>query len=137
MRYQVAVPASRIRAALALGMALWLVAVAAQWALPVNEVTPPHGPHALSSALVGDHPVVVDHQHIGDASPTLPPDALAEAVLPRASTSLVLLGLITALVVIAVCWHQPTLAAIRGPPKSRPSVLFGRVLLTRLCIARR
>ncbi|MFV9632902.1 hypothetical protein [Mycobacterium neumannii] len=136
MRYQLAVPASRIRAALALGMALWLVAVTAQWALPVNEVTPAHGPHTLSSALVSDHPVVVDHQHIDDASPTLPPDALAEAVLPRASTSLILLGLIAALAVIAVCWHQPALVAIRGPPKSRPSVLSGRVLLTRLCIAR-
>ncbi|UUO01984.1 hypothetical protein M4D79_27800 [Mycolicibacterium novocastrense] len=137
MRYQMAVPASRIRAALALGVALWLVAVAAQWALPVDEVTPAHGPHALSSALIGDHPIVLDHQHIGDASPTVPPDTLAEAVLPRASTSLVLLGLIAALAVVAACWHQPALAAIRGPPKSRPSVLSGRVLLTRLCIARR
>lgn len=129
--------ASRTGAAIALGMALWLVTVAAQWTLPVDEVTTAHGPHGLSSALVGDHPAVIDHQHIGDASPTLPPDALAEAVLPRASTSLVLLGLIAALAVVAVCWHQPALAAIRGPPKSRPSVLSGRVLLTRLCIARR
>lgn len=132
-----AVPGTRTRAAIALAVALWLVAVAAEWALPVIEVAPAHGPHALSSALIGEHPVVTEHPHIGDVPTPLPPDAIAEAILPRASTSLVALGLIAALAVAAVCWHQPALAAIRGPPRPRSTFLSGRVMLTRLCIARR
>lgn len=132
-----AVPGTRTRAAIALALALWIVAAAADWALPVGDVAPAHGPHALSSALVGEHPVVIDHPHIGDAPAPLPSDAFAEAVLPRPSTSLVALGLIAALAVVAVRWHQPALAAIRGPPKPRSNVLSGRVMLTRFCIARR
>jgi hypothetical protein len=137
VRDKVAVPAPRARAAIALALALWIVAVAAEWALPVNEITPAHGPHALLSALVGDQPIIIDHPHIGEAPHPLPPNAFAEAVLPRASTALAAFGLMAALAVVAVRWHQPTLAAIRGPPKSRPYVLSGRVTLTRHCIARR
>jgi hypothetical protein len=133
----VAVPGTRTRAAIALALALWIVAVATEWALPVNEVAPAHGPHALPSSLIGEHPVVIDHPHIGDAPTPLPPDAIAEAILPRTSTSLVALGLIAALAVAAVRWHQPALAAIRGPPRPRSTLLSGRVMLTRFCIARR
>ncbi|WP_459167236.1 putative copper homeostasis (lipo)protein LpqS [Mycolicibacterium flavescens] len=132
-----AVPATRVRAVIALALAFWVVAVATQWTLPVDDVAPPHGPHAVASASVGEHPVVIDHPHIGDAPTPLPPDAFAEAVLPRASTSLIALGLTAALAVVAVWWRQPALAAIRGPPRAQSTVLSGRVILTRLCIARR
>lgn len=132
-----AIPGTRTRAVIALALALWIVAVAAEWALPVGDIAPAHGPHALSSALVGEHALVIDHPHIGDAPAPLPPDAFAEVILPRPSTSLVALGLIAALAVVAARWHQPALAAIRGPPRPRSTVLSGRVMLTRLCIARR
>lgn len=138
VRYKVAVPATRIHAAIALALTLWVVVIAVEWTMPGDEVTPEHGPHALASALVGEHPVVIEqHPHIDAALASLRPDALAEAVLPRAATSLVALGLIAALAAAALRRHQPALAAVRGPPRPLTTVLSGRVLLTRLCVARR
>ncbi|KUI22242.1 hypothetical protein AU193_18100 [Mycobacterium sp. GA-1285] len=121
----------------ALALALWVVAVAAGWTLPANDIAPAHGPHALSSALGHEQSVVVEHSHISDAPIPLPPDAIAEGVLPRTSNSLLALALIGTLTAVLVRWRQPELAAIRGPPRQRSAVLSGRVRLTRLCIARR
>ena len=137
VRYNEAVSGTRVRAAIALALAFWVVVVATEWALPVTDATPAHGHHALSSALPTEHAVVIDHPHISDASTPLAPDTFAEAVLPRASTALVALGLIAAVAAVGLLWNHTTLAAVRGPPRPLATVLSGRVMLTRLCIARR
>lgn len=122
---------------IALALAFWVLAVAAEWTLPVTDITPEHGPHALSSAAFNEHAVLTEHPHIGDASALLAPDTFAAAVLPRASTALAALGLITAVAAAVLLWRQTTLASVRGPPRPLSTVLSGRVMLTRLCIARR
>jgi lipoprotein LpqS len=137
VRYNEAVSGARVRATTALALAFWVVVVATEWALPVTDVTPAHGHHALSSALPTGHALVTEHPHVSDASTPLAPDTFAEAVLPRTSTTLVALGLIAAVAAVVLLWHQTTLAAVRGPPRPLPTVLSGRVILTRLCIARR
>ena len=56
---------------------------------------------------------------------------------PRATVALMALGLLAAMVAVAVFYRGAPLALIRGPPRGVGEVLTGRVLLTRLCIARR
>jgi hypothetical protein len=137
VRYNGAASGTRVRATIVLALAFWVVIVAAEWALPVTDATPTHGHHALPAAALSEHAVVLDHPHISDASTPLASDTFAEAVLPRASSGLVALGLIAAVAAVVLLWHQTTLAAVRGPPRPLSSVLSGRVMLTRLCIARR
>ncbi len=127
---------TRTRALIALVLASWVVVVAAEWALPIGDQPSAHGPHALSSDLLPDHSVVIEHPHISDGSVPLLPDTVAEGVLPRTSTILIALGLIAALAVAASLWSQSTLAVVRGPPRPLATVISGRVRLTRLCIAR-
>ncbi|WP_157531142.1 hypothetical protein [Mycobacterium sp. IS-1496] len=117
-------------------LALWLVAVGFDWTPPRAD-EPHHGPHALAAGLHGDPAVVADHAHLENGSTPVSPDTFADAVRPRATVALMALGLLTAMVVVAVFYRGTTLAPIRGPPRSLAAPLTGRVLLTRLCISRR
>lgn len=130
------VPGPRSGALIALALALWVLVVAVGSALPATEVTPAHGPHVLQSALLGEPPVVIEHPHISDPAAPLFPDAVAEVVLPRTSTSLIALVLIAALAGVVSLWSQSPPAAVRGPPRPLSTVLSVRVMLTRLCTAR-
>lgn len=132
------------RSAVALILAFWVVVIGAQWTLPGTDIAPAHGPHALQSAVHPELPghaehthVIAEHPHMQDASVPQVPDTLVEAVMPRANTALLALGVLTVVALLAPLWHQTPLAGIRGPPRAFPRVLTGRVILTRLCIARR
>lgn len=127
----------RLRSAIALVVACWVVVAGAQWGLPGLGAVAEHGPHALASAPPGQSAVVLDHAHVGMPSGGLVPDTFAEAVLPRAGTTLTALALIAALGAATLLWRSTSLAAARGPPRIAAQPLFGRSLLARLCVARR
>lgn len=119
-----------------LALAFWVVVVGFGWALPTPDVAPHHGPHALSAAF-GDSAVVTSHEHVRDGSATLDREAFAEAVLPRSNAALVALAMLAAVAAVLPFWLHGPLTAIRGPPRVPLHHVSGRVLLTRLCIARR
>lgn len=119
-----------------LAMAFWVAVVGVEWALPDTDVVPHHGPHALLAASP-DSALVAPHEHVRDASASLNREAFAEAVLPRSTTALVALAALAALAVLLPFWLRGPLTAVRGPPKALVHLVPGRVLLTRLCIARR
>lgn len=136
VRYNVPVPRTRWRAAVAVILAFWVVVVGAEWALPGTE-TPHHGPHASAAGPHGGFAVVADHPHFESGSTPLAPETIAEAALPRATVTLIALALIGAIAAVSPFWRQTSLTAIRGPPRRLVAPDSGRVLLTRLCIARR
>lgn len=72
-----------------------------------------------------------------DGSVPTMPDVLADAVVPRGATVLVALGLLAVLVVFAGSFGRAVIAAVRGPPCTPRTVLSGRQILARFCIARR
>jgi hypothetical protein len=98
---------------------------------------PSHGSHTLAAGPIGDFAVVVEHPHFENGSTPMAPDTIADAVLPRATVALVALALIAAIAVAFPLWRQASSAVIRGPPRRLTTSLSGRVLLTRMCIARR
>lgn len=124
-------PHAPLRAVIAVALTFWVVVVGAEWALLGADVTPAHGPHAVSTS-----PVIVEHPHIDNGPAPLAPDTFAMAVLPRVYTALVALGLVAALAAVVSLLRESTLPSIRGPPRALSEILSGRVLLTRLCIAR-
>jgi hypothetical protein len=124
-----AVSRTPVRAFVALVLAFWVLVVTAEWALPGTEIAPAHS--HTDSAVVAEHP------HMSDGSDPLAPDTFSEAVLPRVHTALIALGLIAALAAMVPLWGQTKLPVIRGPPRPISWSLSGRVMLTRLCIARR
>lgn len=136
VRYNVPVPRTRWRAVIALILAFWVVVVGAEWAVPGAEASH-HGPHASAAGPNGGFAVVADHPHFESGSTPLAPDTVAEAALPRATVTLIALALIGAIAAVLPFWRQTSLTAIRGPPRRLVAPDSGRVLLTRLCIARR
>ena len=136
MRYNDLVPRTRLRAVVALALAIWIVVSGAEWAASdAHGVS--HGPHALDASPYGGVAVVSDHPHVGHESTLAEPDAIAEAVLPRATVALVALGLVATVAASALFWRQASPSGIRGPPRRLCASESGRVLLTRLCVARR
>jgi len=120
----------------ALALAVWIVVSGTEWAASnADEVS--HGPHALAASSYGGVAVVSDHPHLGDGSTPVEPDAIAAAVLPRATVALVALALVATVAALALFWRQASPSGIRGPPRRLLASESGRVLLTRLCIARR
>lgn len=136
VRYNDAALQTRWRPAVALALAFWVAVIGVEWTLPSAQ-EPPHGPHALVAGPHGEFAVPTDHPHLTNESTPVAPDTFAEAVLPRATITLVALALMAALATIAVFWRQASLPAIRGPPRRLAVPQSGRVILTRLCIARR
>ena len=126
----------RRRAVVAVFLAFWTILVAAEWALPGTEAAPAHGPHPLASAVGAPVAVQLDHQHISLGGIAPSPESFAEAVLRRGTVTLIALALVSALAVLPALWRYAPLAPIRGPPRS-PVAQTGRVVLVRLCIARR
>lgn len=136
MRYIDANSPQRRRAVVAALLAIWIVIVAAEWALPGIEAEPAHGPHALASAVGAPVAVQLDHPHISQGGIAPSPESFAEAVLPRGAVTLIALALVSALAVLPALWRYALLTPIRGPPRS-PVAQTGRDVLVRLCIARR
>jgi hypothetical protein len=127
---------TRWRAAVALVLAVWIVVAGAEWVVWSAE-EPSHGPHESVASPYGGFAVDTDHSHFEDGSAPAVPDAMAEAMPPRGTVSLLALALIAAVAAVSPFWRQASLSAIRGPPRRLLASEGGRVLLTRLCIARR
>lgn len=136
MSYNDAALQTRWRPAVALALALWIAVIGVEWTLPM-VLTPPHGPHALVAGPQGDFSAPADHPHVSNNSTPLVPDTFTDAMAPRAITTLVALSLVAALSTVALFWRQGLLRIIRGPPRQLAVPQSGRVILTRLCIARR
>lgn len=136
MAYHDADSRTRWRKVVALVLAFWIVVAGAEWVISCHEESP-HGPHELTASLYGGFAVAADHPHIENHSTHKAPDAFAEAMLPRGATVLIALALMAAIATVAPFWRQGSLGAIRGPPRWQQPSESGRVLLTRLCIARR
>ena len=125
-----------VTAVAVLAMAFMVAVGGIEWLLTTSDDHSHHGAHPLPAAL-SDAAAVTPHPHLSDGSSSLGPEVLAEAVLPRPYTALLALGVLAALFVMLPFWPQVPLAANRGPPRSSSIDTPGRVLLTRLCIARR
>lgn len=136
MRYDDAALQTRWRPAVALAIALWVAVIGVEWT-PPSAQQPAHGPHSQLAGPHGEFAVAVDHPHLSNEFTPVAADNVAEAVLPRATIALVALALIVAVTTVAALWQQASVAAIRGPPRRRAAPECGRVILTRLCIARR
>lgn len=116
----------------------WAVAVGVQFMSPRTD-TPAYHPHTSAASLADSRPAVLaDHPHLQDGSTQSVPDAWVQGVLPRQTNGWVVgLVLIAAVATLAASWRQTPLLAVRGPPRRFAGVLTGRLILTRLCIARR
>jgi hypothetical protein len=96
-----------------------------------------HAPHGLLSSPGGEFTVSAEHAQLVDGSSTACPESVAAAVLPRSGTASVALGAVMAVVAITGWRAQPAVLTGRGPPGALGTVLTGRDLLTRICLARR
>ncbi|HYO04505.1 MAG TPA: hypothetical protein VET27_22590 [Mycobacterium sp.] len=134
MRYKDAPAKKRLQSAIALTVVFWVLLVGGEAALPWSEGSEDHTPHTVTTGLVDEFAVVVDHPHI-QAWSAVSPDTFATGVLPRAATLLIVLGL-----AVAGAWmyrDHGVRVTVCGPPPGQASTPSGRQLLTRLCIARR
>ena len=134
-----AVPVRRRRAVVAAMIAFWFAILGAESALVnADDTHAAHGPHALAAYSVDASLLVaVEHSHISRGEVLLSPDTSADAVLPRATVSLLVVALMAVLVGGAPLWRHRLSATPRGPPRARSHTLSGREVLSRLCIARR
>ncbi|MDX1884461.1 hypothetical protein [Mycolicibacterium sp. 120270] len=136
MRYNDAPLDARRNTVVAVLVAFVVLISATGWKLAEQEHPAHHGPHALTSSISSDFPVVVEHPHVQDGSVTVTPDTFAEAALPRTVTLLAAIGLVAVIGAAFSSWVTGSHAVIRGPPRRGGSVA-GQQLLLRLCIARR
>lgn len=136
MRYANASSGHRRHTAVAVLLLVWFVVATAGWALVGIEQSPQHGPHGLAaSAANASAPPSMDHPHLGNDLPGSP-EIFAEAVLPRGTAASLALGLVATATILMKQWRGAWPTAVRGPPRRVASVLNGRNVLTRLCIAR-
>ena len=96
-----------------------------------------HDDHHISATGELDHLAAVDHSHIGPAAIQGAPDTFAESLLHRVRIALPVLGLIFVGGVLWLWSPRHTVAVGRDPPRGPLMFSTGRVVLTRLCIARR
>ncbi|WP_395308850.1 hypothetical protein V4U86_26645 [Mycobacterium sp. AMU20-3851] len=124
---------------MAAAIAFWIAIVGAESALVGMQSAPdPHGPHALiAHGADASVLVAVEHPHVSRGGAPLAPDTFAEAVLPRATMTLLVLALVAFLVGVPLLWRHRVTAAPRGPPRARSHTLSGRDVLAQFCIARR
>ncbi len=144
MRFRNTVPGIPARAVIALAVALLLLATGGLWDRFRDGAAPVHGPHALSSEWAAElgatadheHPIIT-HPHAQHASNHVAPDSFATAVMRRAATAPVTLGLLVVALGLAPLWFQRLQVAARGPPRAAALVVSNRAILTRFCVARR
>jgi len=125
-----------VQSAVALAVASWVLVIAADLGVTWSDAPTTHGPHPVASAPGAEFAAILEHPHMQDDSAQAMPDILAGAVVPRAATVLLALGLLAAVAVLASSFGRSAMAAMRDPPCTPLSVLSGRQLLTRFCIAR-
>lgn len=143
MKFFGTVPRTPVRAVIALALVFWMLAAGGLWDQSHADIAPAHAPHALGSdwpaefGAVADHEhPIVSHPHAVDGSNTAEPEGVGAAVLRRASTGLVALGLVVVALMVAPLWCQLRRLSVRGPPRVGGLVFSDRAILTRLCIAR-
>ncbi|KZS84932.1 MULTISPECIES: hypothetical protein [Mycobacterium] len=135
--------ASRLlgRAALIAALAALLLGVAGgHCGLPRWDFAPAHLSQSRPATLATPTAqLVVDGQHAqrSDAAASPCPGKLATAVLPQSVAPV--LGVVAVLTVVGLVGLlvDPMVFGGRSPPATPPCVISGRVLLTRLCVARR
>lgn len=129
----------RRRAVVAAAIAFLIAIVGAESALVgVQSAPDQHGPHALiahgaDAAML----IAVEHPHVSRGGTPPAPDAVAEAVLPRATMTVLMLALVAFLLSVPALWRHRVTATPRGPPRPRSHTLSGRDVLAQSCIARR
>lgn len=120
----------------AVGLLLFLTAFNGA-PLTLSGAPAAHIDHHVSATGHLDHLASVDHDHIESAATQSPPDAFADALLPRLRTALTALGLVF---ILGLLWRwspQHTALVGRDPPRAQLIVSPGRDVLSRLCISRR
>lgn len=126
----------RWRLLTAVAAVTWLFILVGHSAMLPSETHEPHHPHALLGSVGGQVTVNVDHAHLFNGSLIECHDVFATAALPRSATTVVELGVVTAVAAITVALTNLAMAPVRGPPRMLPP-LTGQDLLTRFCLARR
>lgn len=127
---------SRLHAAVALIAAVWLLVVSTDGGPAQAPTITPHHPHVTATSHDAQAAVIAEHPHIGRGLAPTPREVFTAALPPRAATTLIAMGLITALVAATALLTRVVPPVMRGPPP-QPSFLAGRQLITRFCIARR
>jgi lipoprotein LpqS len=136
VRYNDGHTRTRLRNGIALGVAILVFVISAEWTLPWSDSPAVYAPHALAAAPSAELAIVADHPHMQDGSKPIPPDTLTAMVAPRVTTVLIAMGLIAVVTMLAFSWGSASLAPVRGPPRALAGVLAGQQILTRFCIAR-
>ncbi|WP_234809826.1 hypothetical protein [Mycolicibacterium tusciae] len=137
VRYNEAPTKWRLRSVIALTVAFWALLIGGAPASPWTETSDNHAAHVLTATTADQLAVVSDHSHLGRDVAAKFPDTFATAVLPRATSVLVALGLALAVVAAWLYGGQGILGTVRGPPDGPKTVTSGRQLLACFCISRR
>ena len=123
------------RAAIVAVALAWVVAViAAQCWLPQIHRHATHSAHPLVTSVGKEFAVNTGHAHLTD-NPSCPKQ-FATAVLPRPAAETETAAAVVTATAIAV-FAFLIVPAGRGPPAVLSSILTGRDLLNRFCLARR
>ncbi|MCV7078955.1 hypothetical protein H7I94_27520 [Mycobacterium szulgai] len=123
------------RAAMVAVALAWVVAVvAAQCWLPQIHRHATHSAHPLVTSVGKEFAVNTNHAHLTD-NPSCPKQ-FATAALPRPAAETESAGAVVTATASSVFAHL-IVPAGRGPPAALSSILTGRELLTRFCLARR
>jgi lipoprotein LpqS len=101
VRYDDARTGKRLLSAVALAVASWVLVIAAECGVTWSDAPTAHAPHAVASAPGAEFAAILEHPHMQDGSVPAVPDILADAVVLRAITVLVALGLLAVVVVLA------------------------------------
>ncbi|MGW0163067.1 putative copper homeostasis (lipo)protein LpqS [Mycobacterium sp. NPDC003323] len=124
---------------MAAAIAFLIAIIGAESALVGVQSAPDrHGPHALiAHGADASVLIAIEHPHVSRGDIPLAPDTVAEAVLPRATMTLLVFTLVAFLIGVPVLWRHRVTATPRGPPRAGSHTLSGRDVLAHFCIARR
>lgn len=130
-----------LRLLVAVAAAVGMLAIAAHSDVQrsVSPTAHPHPAHSLVSSLSGEFAIALDHPHVGNGSSGVHHEAFPTVMLTKSSftISLVMLGLVAALVLAAIFLAGVRVPAGRGPPGGPAAALSGQDRLTRFCLSRR
>lgn len=126
-----------LRAVIAIAATVWLLIAGTSGDVDRSAHSAPSTAHTVLTSLHGEFAVNSGHAHVDHGSSLTCLELLANAVLPALASTLVALGLLVAMATVAGLFADRVLQPGRSPPRALATVITGRDLLTRLCVARR
>ncbi|WP_459561278.1 putative copper homeostasis (lipo)protein LpqS [Mycobacterium kiyosense] len=124
------------RSVIAIAALLWLLS-GSLGELQRSVTAAPDTAHTAASSLGQAVAVNADHTHADHGSSTAWPELFATSLDPRWVTTLVALGTLALVAIVAALFADRVLAPGRGPPCGITTARSGQDLLTRFCLSRR